>query len=257
MSYLLLTGYDFLALRYVKRRLRFRDVIFASFTAFAFSNNLGFQMLSGGSMRFRIYSNLGLLSEEIIALLAFCTITYALGVITVGGAVFAFEPAEVASLLKAPEPVIAAAGFCMLASIVAYLAIAAMWHRPIALGRFRMQPPTFPLAVAQVVLASIDAILAGSVFYALLPANTQLNFASYLGIYMIAATTSVLSLVPGGLGVFETAVTLMTAAPSKAAALGAFLAYRVIYFAAPFTVAIVWFAVHEMRRRPVEAEPSV
>ena len=39
LSYLLLTGYDFLALRYVRRRLRFRDVLFASFTAFAFSNN--------------------------------------------------------------------------------------------------------------------------------------------------------------------------------------------------------------------------
>jgi phosphatidylglycerol lysyltransferase len=59
-SYLLLTGYDFLALRYVGRRLRLRDVLLASFTAFAFSNNLGFQLLSGGSTRYRVYSSLGL-----------------------------------------------------------------------------------------------------------------------------------------------------------------------------------------------------
>src|SRR5271154_6539733 len=48
-SYLLLTGYDFLALSYVGRRLAWRDVLFVSFTAFAFSNGIGFQLLSGGS----------------------------------------------------------------------------------------------------------------------------------------------------------------------------------------------------------------
>src|SRR5579863_9595244 len=48
-SYLLLTGYDFLALLYVGRRLRFGDVLYVSFTSFAFSNSIGFQLLSGGS----------------------------------------------------------------------------------------------------------------------------------------------------------------------------------------------------------------
>jgi uncharacterized membrane protein YbhN (UPF0104 family) len=248
-SYLLLTGYDFLALWYVRRQLRFRDVVFTSFTAFAFSNNLGFQLLSGGSMRYRIYSNLGLQGGDIFGIVAFCTFTYALGVLTVGGMVFVFEPAEVASLLKLPQPIISAAGVSMLASIAAYLAVAAIWHRRIAVGRFRVWPPTLPLAIAQVALASIDAVLAGTVLYVLLPMDFQLNFETYLSIYMIAATTSVLSLVPGGLGVFETAITLMTVAPSKAAALGAFLAYRMIYFVTPFVVAIVWFIVHEMGRR--------
>jgi uncharacterized membrane protein YbhN (UPF0104 family) len=65
---------------------------------------------------------------------------------------------------------------------------------------------------------------------------------------MIAATTSVLSLVPGGFGVFETAIMLMTVPPSKAGALGTFLVYRMIYFVIPFVIAIVCFLVHEMRR---------
>jgi len=58
-----------------------------------------------------------------------------------------------------------------------------------------------------------------------------------------------LSLVPGGLGVFETIVTLMTATPSKAALLGAFLTYRMIYFIGPFAIAIVCFAVTEIGRQ--------
>jgi len=247
-SYLLLTGYDFLGLWYVRHRLRARDVIFTSFIAFAFSNNLGFQLFSGGSMRYRIYTGLGLQAGEIVGIVAFCTLTYALGVIAVGGTVFAFQPAEVAVLLKGPQPLISAAGLSMLAAVAVYLAVAAIWQKSIAIGRFRLQPPTLPLAIAQVALASIDALLAGTVLYVLLPMDFHLGFQSYLGIYMIAATTSVLSLVPGGLGVFETAMTLLTAPPSKTAVLGTFLAYRMIYFVTPFVVAIPWFMAHEMTR---------
>jgi uncharacterized membrane protein YbhN (UPF0104 family) len=247
-SYLLLTGYDFLALRYVRGRLRFRDVLFTSFTAFAFSNNLGLQLLSGGSTRYRIYSNLGLSGGTILHIVGFCTFTYALGVIAVGGTVFVFEPAEVASRLNLPQPVVLVAGLALLAFIAAYLAVAARWRGPVAFRGLRLRPPQLMLATLQVALASIDAVLAGTVFYVLLPVGFELGFWAYLGVYVIAATTSVLSLVPGGLGVFETAILLMTAPPSKAAALGAFLAYRMIYFVVPFIVAIAWFLAHEMRR---------
>ena len=247
-SYFLLTGYDFLALHYVRHELRFRDVVLTSFTAFAFSNNLGFQLFSGGSMRYRIYSNLGLQADEIFGIVAFCTFTYALGVITIGGTVFALESAEVASLLNVPSWLISAAGFSMLAFIAAYLAVTAIRPEQIAFARLNVKLPTFSLAIGQVALASVDAVLAGSVFYVLLPTEFRLSFASYLGVYMIAATTSVLSLVPGGLGVFETAMTLMTAVPSKATAIGVFLVYRMIYFVVPFLIAIIWFVVHEMGR---------
>jgi uncharacterized membrane protein YbhN (UPF0104 family) len=247
-SYLLLTGYDLLALHYVRHQLRFRDVVLTSFTAFAFSNNLGFQLFSGGSMRYRIYSNLGLQADEIFGIVAFCTFTYALGVITIGGTVFALESAEVVSLLKVPSWLISAAGFSMLAFIVAYLAVTAIRPERITFARLNVKLPTFALAMGQVALASVDAVLAGSVFYVLLPTEFQFGFASYLGVYMIAATTSVLSLVPGGLGVFETAMTLMTAVPSKATAIGVFLVYRMIYFVAPFLIAIICFMMHEMKR---------
>ncbi len=246
-SYLLLTGYDFLALRYVHHHLRVRDVLFASFTAFAFSNNIGVQLLSGGSMRYRIYSSFGLQGDEILSVVAFCTLAYALGVITIGGSVLLFEPAEIASLLHLPQYLISIAGVALLAVCGGYLAVAAKWRQPIGFGRFRLQPPSLALAIAQVALASVDAVLASSVFYALLPVDFVLSFQSYLGIYMMAATLSVVSFVPGGLGVFETAITLMTVPPSKAGALGAFLAYRTIYFVIPFVIAITIFSLHEMR----------
>jgi len=252
-SYVLLAGYDFLALRYVNRRLRFCDVLYASFTSFAFSNTIGFQLLSGGSMRYRIYSRFGLEAVEIGEIVAFCTFTYVLGVITVGGLAALLDPASFASLLHLPQWLISVFGLLLFAASVTYAAVAAIWRKPAVIGRYKLRPPPLALALGQIAFASVDAVLAGAVLYVLLPAETGMTFWSFISVYIIAATASVLSSVPSGLGVYETVVTAMTAAAaSKAAELGALIAYRMIYFIAPLVVAMTLFAVREFRFWPVK-----
>jgi uncharacterized membrane protein YbhN (UPF0104 family) len=251
-SYLLLAGYDFLALWYAGRRLCFLDVLYVSFTSFAFSNSIGFQLLSGGSTRYRIYSRFGLKAVEIGEIVAFCTFTYALGVITVGGLVALLNPAGLTPVLPLPQWLISAFGVVLLAVSTAYAAVAAIWRKPIGFGRLRLRPPSFVLALAQIALASVDAVLAGAVIYVLLPDQPGMTFWPFLGVYIVAATASVLSWVPSGLGVFETIVLVMMAPASKAAELGALLAYRMIYFIAPLLVAMALFAVREFRFRPVK-----
>ena len=98
-------------------------------------------------------------------------------------------------------------------------------------------------------------MLAGTVVYVLLPDDLRLSYQLFLSVYLIAATASVLSLVPGGLGVFETVVTVMTAPQSKAAALSAFFAYRLIYFIAPLLFALAAFALHELQGRGRKPQP--
>ncbi|MEI9806190.1 MAG: lysylphosphatidylglycerol synthase domain-containing protein [Pseudolabrys sp.] len=247
-SYLLLTGYDFLALRYVRRKLRFRDVLFASFTAFAVSNNVGFQILSGGSMRYRIYSSFGLKAEEIGKVVGFCTLTYALGAFTVGGLLALLDSADIASLVPLPQPLVLLVGAILLSLSAAYLIVAALGLTPVTIGRLQLHTPSFALAAAQVVIASIDAVLAASVMFILLPSSFGLPYMSYLSIYMIATTVSVLSLVPGGLGVYEVAVTFLMAPLSKAAVLSVFVAYRLIYFVIPLAIAAACLAGYEIRR---------
>lgn len=253
LSYFLLTGYDYLALRYVRRHLGIRDVLFASFTAFAFSNSIGVQLLSGGSTRYRIYKRYGFDSIEIGAIVVFCTIAYALGVITVAGFLALIDTHDIAELLHFPKPFVTAGGLALLGVSLVYLALCALWRKPIAFASYHFRPPSLPLAVAQVLLASVDAVVASTVIYVLLPDSLGLSYLSFLPIYLIAATASVISLVPGGLGVFETAMTMLTAPPSKAAALSTFFAYRIIYFIAPLLIAIIAFAVHEVRGHRSEA----
>jgi glycosyltransferase 2 family protein len=251
-SYVFLTGYDFLALLYVGRRLRVRDVLYASFASFAFSNSIGFQLLTGGSMRYRIYSGLGLKAVEIGEIVVFCTFTYVLGVVTVGGLLALFNPAAIAAVLHLPQWLASAIGVVLLAVAVAWLAVAAVWRKPVALGCYRLRPPSLTLALAQIGFASIDAVLAATVMYVLLPPEPGMTFWSFLDVYIVAATVAVLSEVPSGLGVFETVVTLMTAPASKAAELSALLAYRMIYFIAPLAIAMALFAAREFRFRSIK-----
>ena len=255
LSYLLLTGYDFLAMHYVRHRLRFRDLLFASFTAFALSNNIGVQLLSGGSTRYRIYKGYGLGAIEIGAIVVFCTVAYALGVITVAGFVALSDSLDVANLLHLPQTLVIIGGGALLGVSFAYLALCALWRKPVAFAGAHLRPPSLPLAIAQVALASIDAVVASTVIYVLLPDDLGLSYQSFLPVYLIAATASVLSLVPGGLGVFETAMTMLTAPPSKAAALSAYFAYRMIYFIAPLLIALIGFIAHEARGRRALRSP--
>lgn len=64
LAYPVLIGYDALSLRYAGRRLRLRQTALASFIAYGLSQTLGFPLLTGGSVRARLWSSWGLSSEE-------------------------------------------------------------------------------------------------------------------------------------------------------------------------------------------------
>jgi uncharacterized membrane protein YbhN (UPF0104 family) len=252
-SYLLLTAYDFLALNYVGHKLRLWETMFASFIAFTFSNNLGFALMSGSSVRYWIYTGFGLGAVEIGEVFAFCTLTYGLGVTTVGGLMFLFDPAGLSSVLNLPQSFLRAAGIAMLAVGVAYLAVIIARRGPIALGRYHLHLPSLSCGLMQISVASFDQALAAGVIYVLLPPDAQISFHVFLGIYVIAAPLSLLSLVPGGLGVFETMVVTLLGNTSKAVLLGSLIAYRLIYFVSPFVLAILLVAIYEIRRSSSES----
>ncbi len=245
-SYLLLTAYDFLALNYAGHKLRLWETSFASFIAFSFSNNLGFSLMSGGSVRYWIYTGFGLGSVEIGEIVAFCTLTYGLGVTTVGGLMFLVDPTAMSSILSLSPSFLRAAGIAMLAIDLAYLIIIVARRVPISLWHYQVRPPSLGCGLMQISLASFDQALAAGVVYVLLPPDTQISFHVFLGIYVIAAPISLLSLVPGGLGVFETMIVTLLVSPSKAALLGSLIAYRLIYFVLPLALAILLVTIYEI-----------
>ena len=100
LSYLLMTGYDTLALRYIRHPLSYAKTAVASFIGYAFSNNMGLGMIAGSTVRYRLYSAWGLSTIEITQVIAFCSLTLWMGFLPwVGSSSFS-------SLWRFPEPCI-------------------------------------------------------------------------------------------------------------------------------------------------------
>ena len=56
LSYITLSGYDFVAMSYIRKSLPRAHVGWVSFLAYAVANNVGFAALSGASVRYRFYT---------------------------------------------------------------------------------------------------------------------------------------------------------------------------------------------------------
>ncbi len=109
--------------------------------------------------------------------------------------------------------------------------------------------PSAGIAASQVGLAVVDLALACGTLYVLLPESADVSFAAFLGLYMVALAVSVLSLVPGGLGVFESILVLLLPGVAPTQMLGALLAYRLVYYALPFVVAVALMSLREVQQQ--------
>ena len=63
-----------------------------SFTTYALSHNVGMSVISGAMVRYRAYSSKGLSIPEVAVLVAFCSFTFVLGTILLGGLVLITAP---------------------------------------------------------------------------------------------------------------------------------------------------------------------
>jgi phosphatidylglycerol lysyltransferase len=248
-SYLALTGYERLALDYVHVEMPWRRYGLTSFVANAVGHNLGVAALSGGAVRYRLYSPLGLGAIDIARIVLFCTLTFFLGVATLAGLSFLVHAGEATTLLHTTESLSRLLGLGLLALVAIYLLACRFRQSAIAWRGWRLELPAPRLAVAQVLLASIDLLLASASLYVLLPASVDVSFLAFAGLYMVALAAAVASAVPGGLGVFESILVLLMPAVPASQTLGALLAYRLVYYALPFGLAVLLLSAHEVVRQ--------
>jgi phosphatidylglycerol lysyltransferase len=244
-SYLLLILYDVLALRYVGARVPWTITAAASFAANAVGHSVGFAALSGGSIRYRMYSGAGVGARQIAQVIAFCTLTFVLGTALLLGGSLLFEAPRAAAVLHVGEPWVYAGGALAAGFVVAYCVLNVARRTPLAILRWQVRLPGAPLALAQVAVASVDLCLTAAVLYVLLPAAATGGFITFLGFYLIALAAGVVSNVPGGLGVFETVLLLLLPEVPPHEALSALLAYRALYYLLPFVLALIVVAVRE------------
>ncbi len=250
LSYLIMTGYDTLALRYIQHPLSYAKIALASFIGYAFSNNIGLSMIAGASVRYRLYSAWELSALEITKVIAFCTLTLWLGFFSLGGAVFLLEPMMVPKALHLPFSSIRPLGVIFLMLVGGYLLWISLRKRPLRVREWEFPLPSTRLFLVQIALASLDWALAGSVLYALLPAPATLSYHGFLGIFLLAQIAGMASQIPGGLGVFESVVLLLLSPAVPASAIfGSLLAYRATYYLLPLALAVVLLGTDEILQK--------
>ncbi len=249
INYAILTGYDLLALKYIRRKLESGKTILTSFISYAFSQSLGFGILTGGALRFRLYSAWGLSAMEITGIVTFCALTFWLGILTVGGVLFLVENFTLPADLHLPFNSIHPIGIIFLALTLGYLVWSAIGKKPLRIRHWEFAVPPLRISFLQIAIASADWAVAGMVLYSLLPADAAISLPNLLGIFILAQVVGLISHIPGGLGIFEALVlTALTPSIPASTVIASLLAYRFIYYLMPLAFGTLTLGTYEFLR---------
>jgi uncharacterized membrane protein YbhN (UPF0104 family) len=242
-SYVSLTFFDYLALRYVGRPLSYPKAALASFTALSLGHNIGLAALSSGAVRYRFYSRWGLNAGDVAKVIVFCGITVGLGLLTLGGAALLLRSGLAVEITGLTHPVIIALGLGCLAVPTIYLILALFVRRPLRIRRWSLEIPAFRLAVGQVLVGSINFAFVAACLHQALAAVADVAYLGVASVYVIANATALVSHVPGGLGVIESVVMYLL---PQSDLIGPLLVFRFLYFLAPLGLGGILFAVTEL-----------
>jgi hypothetical protein len=106
------------------------------------------------------------------------------------------------------------------------------------------------MAILQVLLASVDVAVTASIFYALLPETPGLTWLRFLGVYLSSYTAGLAANLPGGIGVFDTAMLLGLSPWLDAPRIvGGIVVFRLYYYIIPLFLAGTMFAGNEVLLR--------
>ncbi|MDR0741596.1 MAG: lysylphosphatidylglycerol synthase domain-containing protein [Rickettsiales bacterium] len=234
-GYIALSAYDYLALRYIGKSVSWWKWMLAGMLGFAISNNAGHAVVSGGAIRYRLYTRWRIRGGEILKMLVFSGFTYFLGCTAIMILGYLLVPHSLfEQSVGAKIGIHGLFAFC-LASLAAYFSLTVFFpKKSIKLGEIKFQVPSTSIASVQMGLGMLDSILAGLVLYFCMIPFVQIPFGTFIGLFVIAQTAGVFSQVPGGIGVFESIFLLALPGDiSKASIFGALLAYRIIYYVLP------------------------
>ena len=250
LAYVVLSFYDTLALEYAGEKLPYYRVLFTSFLSYSMSNNVGHAWLSGGSMRYRLYSSWGVSGVSIAKVVAFCTVTYILGALTLVLVGYALSPDHM--LITNKLPLISMQAAIILSAILmsAWWWLVLVHRKPLTIKNFSLEIPNPSLALRQLLVALLDLLLASLVLYLPLFHFIGMPFGDFLVLYIFAQLSGLISQVPGGIGVFEGSFLFLASSQYPAPhILASLIIYRVIYYFVPLLISAFMLVAYELRLR--------
>ena len=247
-SYLSLTGYDWLALRWIKRPFRYPRVALASFISYALANNVGFGMLSGGAVRYKLYGGWGLNAVEVAKVIGCVALTTTLGMSSIMGLAAIGEGQRLVNLVGLSAWFGPLFGALVLLIPLLWLGLAALKKGELNWRGQRITVPSLTLTASQISVSLIDHTFAALALYVLLPEALGFGLVGFLGLFVIANTIGLISHVPGGVGVFDAVILLAVPQESQASTVAALVIYRIIYYLLPLSLAGILLAGPMLKR---------
>ncbi|WP_037081228.1 bifunctional lysylphosphatidylglycerol flippase/synthetase MprF [Neorhizobium vignae] len=253
LSFAALVGYDINAITYIGRTLPFVPVAITAFSAYAVGNTAGFGALSGGAIRFRAYSRLGLSPDDIGRVIAFVTLAFGIGLLAVTALASLVTAPRIGAILDIDGAWVRAGAIAIILVLIALLVLGRD-GRTVSVGRLSIRLPDSRTSSQQFLITALDVAASASVLYVLLP-QTEIGWPSFLAIYATAVGLGVLSHVPAGLGVFETViVAALGNTVSLDEVLGSLVLYRVIYHVLPLLIAtlvVIGVEIRQLAHHPI------
>ncbi|WP_087468648.1 lysylphosphatidylglycerol synthase domain-containing protein [Cellvibrio sp. PSBB006] len=240
LAYAALAGYDRLALLHLRKKISWGYIAAASFTAYAIGHNIGASVFSGAVVRYRAYTAKGLSGADVGVLVAFCSFTFTLGSILLGGIVLLIEPRLLNRFfedLALWVPI--ASGVAMLAMVGLYVVGSSLRLKSLRIRNFRLQYPRLHIVLRQLIIGPLELIGAAAIIYFALPSASNPGFLLVLGIFLASFSAALVSHAPGGLGVLEVVFLLALPDVNPADVIAALLVFRLFYLLIPFALSLV------------------
>lgn len=247
-SYACLTLFDTMALRYAGHRIPYPYIALTSFVSLGIGHSIGLAGLSSGAIRYRFYRRFGLKVGEVAKVILFSGLTVAVGLASLAAIMLLGWPGLGMKVLGLPLSGILALGGACLAGVAGYLALAALARKPLVIRRVEFQMPPLRLALAQVAVGTLNFALVSATLYQVISAVADMPFAGVASVYVLANVATLVTHVPGGLGVIESLVTHLVSGTSV---IGAVLVFRLVYFLIPLGLGCIALLLSELFiRRP-------
>jgi uncharacterized membrane protein YbhN (UPF0104 family) len=248
-GYFTLTFYDLFALRTIGwRHVPYRVAMLASFTSYAIGHNVGASVLTGGAVRYRIYSGWGLDAIAVTKLCFVAGLTFWLGNATVLGLGIAYVPQAASAIDQLPAWLNRGLALVILVVLVSY--IVWVWRRPRVIGRqgWKVELPRGPLTLLQIGIGIIDLACCALAMYMLLPVepNIGFGFVTLAVIFVSATLLGFASHAPGGIGVFDATMLVALWQFDKERLLAGLLLFRMLYYLAPLVLSLLILGGREL-----------
>ncbi|MGB1927450.1 MAG: lysylphosphatidylglycerol synthase domain-containing protein [Rubripirellula sp.] len=254
LNYGLLAGYDLLALRYVCRSLPLRRVALVSFLGYSLGNNLG-TLLAATPIRFRFYNRWGLSPRQIVVVITMLGLTFWSGLWFLGGAVLVAVPVELPDDVPLPFGT-RTLGVILLVLAFSYLFLCSIWRKPLPIGEMKLLPPEPGLMAAQASVAAVDLLISATTLYLVMPADSMVPFSLVLAAFLVAISVSLITQVPGGLGVLEVILLTLLRDTAGDSVLASVLIFRILYFVLPLFFGMLMLVGHEIYGGALEARDA-